>query len=332
MLKYNYVVFGSPNDYYEYSYGDIIKHPDRAVYLSKVKFNSNSNAFLRLLFKVHTSYKVNRFVNLPFKSLWNKKIFNYKFQNNKQICFIFFSSGEFTNQIPYGFIECLKSIYENSKFVVFYQDLIGSCKRVVSLDDFKEKMDLVMSFDYSDCNKYGLIYYPLVYSDKGNDIKQGENSDIYFCGAAKNRFDTIVESYNFFVERGYSCKYFVITNNKSEISRCKNFKDFHTLGSLSYIDNLRYVKGCKAILEIMQEGGTGHTLRINEAIAFNKKLITNNQYIVHSSAYNPKDVLVFKDVKDIDIKDDFFESKCTMNMYLNDILVDRFFSFIEEHI
>jgi hypothetical protein len=46
------------------------------------------------------------------------------------------------------------------------------------------------------------------------------------------------------------------------------------------------------ILEIMQEGQVGMTLRSLEALVLNKKLITNNINIVNDELYHPNNVYI----------------------------------------
>jgi len=48
---------------------------------------------------------------------------------------------------------------------------------------------------------------------------------------------------------------------------------------MPYEENLEYIKRSKCLLEIMQEGGNGYILRTCEAVAYNKKIITNNKIL-----------------------------------------------------
>ena len=66
------------------------------------------------------------------------------------------------------------------------------------------------------------------------------------------------------------------------------------------------------VLEVVQPGQVGVTLRYYEAITYNKKLITNNEMVKKLPFYNPDYMFVFCDPEDIDlewvkrsIKDDY---------------------------
>ncbi|MBU5648492.1 lipopolysaccharide biosynthesis protein, partial [Pluralibacter sp. S54_ASV_43] len=55
---------------------------------------------------------------------------------------------------------------------------------------------------------------------------------------------------------------------------------------LSYKENLKRSLACDIIVDITQENQSGWTLRILEALYFNKKIITNNQSILNSEIYS----------------------------------------------
>ena len=70
---------------------------------------------------------------------------------------------------------------------------------------------------------------------------------------------------------------------------------------MSYDENLEYLKKSKCLLEIMQEGGTGYTLRTCEAVAYNKRIISNNAYLKNAEFYDENNMAIFDNVEDINI-------------------------------
>ena len=54
------------------------------------------------------------------------------------------------------------------------------------------------------------------------------------------------------------------------------------------------------IVEVVKEGQTGVSLRTCEAIAFNKKLLTNNVQIKEMPFYDSRFISVFTDSDEID--------------------------------
>ena len=69
---------------------------------------------------------------------------------------------------------------------------------------------------------------------------------------------------------------------------------------MPYEENLQRIRKTRCMLEIMQQGGHGYTLRYCEAIALGKKLATNNPEIEKAPFYNEKFISVFKNVEEFD--------------------------------
>ena len=49
----------------------------------------------------------------------------------------------------------------------------------------------------------------------------------------------------------------------------------------------------------MQKGGTGNTIRVCEARAFEKKLLSNNKYLINNKLYDDKNMKVFDSLDDL---------------------------------
>ena len=78
---------------------------------------------------------------------------------------------------------------------------------------------------------------------------------------------------------------------KNKISYC---------GQMPYEENLKRIRKTRCMLEIMQQGGHGYTLRYCEAIAMGKKLATNNPEIEKAPFYKKEFISVFKSVEEFD--------------------------------
>lgn len=329
-MKYNYIVFGTTEDYYRLGYMDLNNGESDTHYFDYPRITRFPSKLLSFIRKVHMSPRVNGIVKLPGKSVWNRLLYKDQFCNGKPTCFIFFSSGPFTEHLQSGFQKYLKNHYPGSKFVVFYQDLVEARSRTNSIEYYKETFDELLSFDFGDCQKYGMHYHPLVFSDiRKIDLRPVKKSDVYFCGAAKNRIDKILEAYDYFSSCGYDCDFIIITDKEEDIGKCKKRKGIRTCKALSYYDNLAHVASTKYLLEIMQKGGTGFTIRICEAIAFNKKLISNNAYLKRAAFYNVEDVIAFDTIEDLSKKTLDFERESSLKKYREDISPLRLIDYIE---
>jgi hypothetical protein len=65
--------------------------------------------------------------------------------------------------------------------------------------------------------------------------------------------------------------------------------------SLPYEKSLPYVKNTKCLLEIVQTHQEGLTLRMMEAMFFNKKIVTNNQNIKNYDFYDTRNIYILND-------------------------------------
>lgn len=297
-FKYNFVIFGYDHDLYKIPYNDVIKSPN-AVYLCKPL--DTSNRILTFLYKVHTTPKINKHVKLPFKSIWNPLMFRRKFKDDKPLCFIFFMRRcDLVNQ---GLMEYLRKKHPDAKFVCFYQDLVKTYTEC-SLERIKQEFDLVLSFDHADAKEYGLYYYPLVYSEADiADNAEIEKSDVFFVGIAKNRLDDILGAYIKLRDAGLKCD-FTICGVPEEQRRFTDEIEYRD--KMPYIENLQHIKSTRCLLEIMQKGGHGYTLRACEAIVFDRKLLTNNPEVCNAPFYSNDTISTFTTPDTIDI--DFIKS------------------------
>lgn len=299
-LKYNYVVLGSTDEYYMLSYSDLNESAYCKYVSEPFEGKSILNKMLRVIHKIHMSQKINSIIPLPFKAIWNSFLVDDYFKNGKKYCFVFFSAGPFTDHIPFGFIDVLKKHFPDSKYVVFYQDLIEH-KRLISINDFRMFCDELYSFDYMDSEKYEVNYYPLVYSMLNSYDTNKIMSDVYFCGALKNRWDDIYTAYSYFSKKGCICDFIIVTKDKSIIEKYRNLPGLVFVDSFSYRNNLLHASQTKNILELMQKNGTGYTIRACEAVALKKRLLSNNKFLKKASFYNQDQFLSFDNVKNVNV-------------------------------
>jgi len=290
---YNFVIFGSNWDLYKVSYSDLNR-------LENVRYISTPYEFrspvFKFLYRLHWSPKINRFVNLPFKKIWNSGYFKNDFFDDNPICFIFFSSKCVYEKD--GLLKYLRIKYHNSKMVCFSQDIIDS-QQNFDIYHLKDVFDLVISFDQFDCIKYGLEYHQLVYSHFpiGNSSSISKN-DVYFLGRAKNRLDEIIKTYEYLKSKNLKCDFHLVgVESKNQVYP----KEINYIDNMPYIENLKHVVSSKCLLEIMQQNGHGYTQRMCEAIAYGKKIITNNVEVKGAPFYNEKYISVYSNLTDIDI-------------------------------
>ena len=85
-LHFNFVFFFARDDYWEAIIGkELYSSPNVHIYKSAF----SGHPILQRLFKLHWAYRINRIIELPFKWLWFKMMYNQKFDNDLPLCFIY---------------------------------------------------------------------------------------------------------------------------------------------------------------------------------------------------------------------------------------------------
>lgn len=320
---YNYVIFGSDWDLYKISYNEVISM-DNVRYIS-TPFE-NRSLLLKLLFRFHFSKKLNRLIQLPFKRIWNSGYYKFNFQNSNKIRFIFFSN--WCQYEKEGFIKFLREKYPNSQIICFFQDLI-ELKREIDIYHLKNVFDLILSFDQIEASKYGLVYHQLVFSYYPIQIsKLNTVYDVYFLGKDKNRLTEIIEIYIYLTSNNISCCFYLV-----DVDKDKQIypSQIHYIKKMSYVENLKHVINSKCLLEVMQTGGNGYTQRMCEAIAYDKKILTNNFLVKNAPFYNECNISIFSKITEIDIN--FLRDSSSINYNFKDQLSPKnLLTFIEDNL
>lgn len=293
-MEYKYVICGGAQDFYKVSYADISEQ-ENAVYLTDIL--QTKSKVLHFLFDHHYGRRINKYINLPLKNIWSSLFFRNSFPKEEKVCYIIFSGYE--TYIKYGLLDALKKRHPNCKIVCFYQDLAAVRKNSQPIK-MKEWFDLVLSFDQQECEQFGWEYYPLVYScTEIEDDSQISESDIFFVGKAKNRLSEILQAYEVFRDAGLKCDFHIVDVPQNEQ---KYSDEIDYCSQMPYSENLKRIKKTRCLLEIMQQGGHGYTLRYCEAIAHNRRMITNNPEVRKAEFYDDQLISVFDKPENMDMQ------------------------------
>ena len=278
MSEFNYIIAGGEG-FYKIAYGDLNR-------LENVRYFQNyvdgiNSPITRISAKINFNLKINRFIKTPLKYLVFRRIYPAKFPIEKPLCFIFF--GAQFAVINTGFMEYLKSKYRTPRFVLYMQDIVGSLP-YYDIENYKERFDLVLSYDKNDCDKYNLRYYPTPFSYINPELfVRREPIDVYFCGFAKNRYPEIFKVYDICKKQDLKCKFFI--SGVPVADRIESDEIIYDR-RISYLDNLSYVNASKCVLEIMQRNAVGFTPRVWEALFYSKHLLTDNPHISECDCYD----------------------------------------------
>lgn len=115
--------------------------------------------------------------------------------------------------------------------------------------------------------------------------------DIYFVGQDKNRARIILPLSKLLKSQGISYK-FQIQPDKHTKKIPLEFSESFIKENIPYSDVLKNIESCRCLLEILQEGQSGISMRTLEALFFRKKIITNNKAIIEMPFYNKHNIYV----------------------------------------
>ncbi len=295
-LNYNYVVFNMHDNkwfidhkgYYTICMEDLFDNPSIVLVTWPLDYAS---IFIRLLFNIHNSGKINLRLNLPFKKLWYPYYFKDKFHNEKPYCFVII---DYT--YPESYFQYLKKHYPNCKIVLLHRDLLS--RRVPHLHG-KDVIDYEMSYDKNEASKYNMVHFNEFESKI--DIPVSNNypeSDVFFAGNIKDRLEKVLSAYKVFSESGLRCKFYLVGVDKEKRVMLEGVEYGDSF--IPYSEMLYHSVNSRCILEINQDNADGYTSRFLEAVMFNKKLITNNTSIKGSEFYTPDYIQIVDDFSRID--------------------------------
>ncbi len=260
---------------------------------------------LRWLYQLHHSDKINRRIKLPGKMLWRScyRLHSYPFDPNEQYC-VLFLNGSLRYHFSEVYLKELKKHHPNVKLAMILYDSFSNptAARSISMIPL---FDYVFSFDAGDCARNG---FERIYSTfsvpKDLYIDEDKKSAAFFIGFGMGRLKILQDAFERITSSVPNCKLYVAGVHESDE---KPIKDVVYNLTMPYEQELQMAYNTECIIDIVKEGQTGVSLRTCEAIAFNKKLLTNNVHIQSMPFYDSRFMSVFKEPKDIDI--DFLTKK-----------------------
>ena len=284
-LKYNYVMIGY-TDYYEMSIRPLSE-------IAQINNDPSKcyHALSKIICRVVFSYRINKCVNMPFKSFFLKGITSSHFLDNKPLCFFLLGSSPLS--YVYGLVPYIRKNFKSARIVLhctdkvsFYEEKFGK-KQFWSL---AKDCDVVASYNELDAEQYGFYVIPAVISRYDVEPKEAHRSDILFVGQERGRLDILHSIYQKATEFGLSCDFTIIgvDNEKRLFGTSINYDR-----RISYTEVLDKIASTKCILNIPPEGVKGLSLRDYEAVANRKFLITNNASVLENKLFGEGQVIPF---------------------------------------
>lgn len=157
----------------------------------------------------------------------------------------------------------------------YWNPISGDLSREYQISAAKDIGFDVYTFNPIDASTYQIHLLNQFFPMTSNIDDSVIINDFYFQGYEKGRFQILQE---------LSSK---LQKYRTEICIVNDVHE--SIPYTEYIDNIQHTR---CLIDIVQKGQTGLTLRPLEALAFNKKLITNNADIINYGFYRKENIFI----------------------------------------
>ena len=151
----------------------------------------------------------------------------------------------------------------------------------------------VYTFDREDAHRYGFIHTNQLYRSVDAALRQDKgpfDADLFFIGQDKGRAGKLLQMKSMAESEGLRCCFFVLPDKHSlEPLVC----GMRSGGAMPYDQTLRWISRSRCLVEVLQQGQSGETLRALEALFYGRKLLTNNPEADRNPFYSPDRVFIF---------------------------------------
>lgn len=268
---------------------------------------------LKGLYKLHHARSLNRRRPAPFRYVWESSrmeaVVRLAAKEHGELCLIF---NNFS--LPYfepSQIKAWKKRY-GVKLVLCFIDRLSSYFAAEALMYEKNiPFDAVYSYYRRDAKEAGFKYFDCYYSRQ--ELPQAvEHNDVYFWGSDTGRRQMLESVYKRLTELNVSVKMGICYAQGGE-PYIKGIEYDH---DKKYDEILKDIAGSDVLLDIIAGEG-GVSLRYYEALAYGKKLISNNPEIKNMRLYDPQRVLLIEKAQDIDA--DVFKKDAKIKPYADEL-------------
>ena len=314
------------SDMYKILFYDALKL-DNVYFIDK--YLNTSSSTVKKFYNILYSNKVNKILKYRFESIisCSYMIDNYLTENTEEDIFVIFMNASLQKFYTYRKLLSLKNKYSNLKLILFFLDPLFATQSRNALALAKTGIfDGIYSFDKNEANANSFKYWNTPYSKLcfSENISLG---DVYFCGSLKGREKILNDCANVFKNNNIKFGYDIFGKTYSLKKLSNRVIECNNMGLKKYSQVIKITQQYDCILDIVQEGQQGLSLRPYEAVLYNKKLITNNPEIFNFQYYSPQFMLYFEDASKIstdwlnsNIKVDYnYEGEFSPINFLNEI-------------
>lgn len=220
--------------------------------------------------------------------------------SNKNPCVIF-NNASLKMFYNIDNLKRIKRKFPNTKFVLYFLDSVFQPTAKRAFEFSKSGIfDLVYTYSKQDAERYNMIYYPTPYSKLIN-ARVPSKKGIYFCGGDKGRLEELKRIARKLKDENIKYK-FVVMGDEDKSN--EYFRVNNTMDALPYSEVLNDSLNYNCILDLVQESAEGsypgYSLRVYEALVYDRVLVTNNPRIFEFKYYNPDSMHYIETVEDFD--------------------------------
>lgn len=279
------------------------------VQLVEITTKHINNNILKAIRRIHLSKAIASKIHLPLKYIWYVSP-QIKIEKDCEYYLLIVDIVLFSVSVSY--IKTITKKHNVKSILLMLNSVSTGAIKQITKELNSIKWNSVYTFDDKDAERYGFnkigyCYYSMHNKNKLEKNFSKDSSDAYFIGTIKaTRKNEILSMYNVLKSNGLKTEFHLLKTVKEHMKELpyKGEIDYFTSkkGLIPYEEILASVIKTKVIIEIVQEGQTGPTLRYYEAVCYNKKLLTNNPYITSFPLYNERYMRVYEKPEDVDIE------------------------------
>jgi len=159
----------------------------------------------------------------------------------------------------------------------------------------------VLSFDREDCERYGFRFYPQYVAPILPLPLAPPVADFSFLGQDKGRRPVVEDLRDRLAAKGFTASIrFAGGHGKKRGFFDKLMRKDMKKGKLSYEGYLREILSARCVIDIVQKGQHGLTLRPLEAMIYGRKLLTSSRSVREERLFHPDNVFVLDEAGSID--------------------------------
>lgn len=209
------------------------------------------------------------------------------------------------HQMRHELIGEFRRAFRTSRFALYNWDSLANHDYL----DRAPLFDTVQTFDPADARAHGFLYLPLFASRRFQDVpnRVSKARSVYFVGnivnpnryRALDAFRAYCAAEDIDFTAYMACTPVVRSWLRREGIRATGLAS----GSIATAEFDRMLQTSNAVFDFANHAQTGYTMRAFENLCAGKKIITNNERIVHEPFYSPDRVLVVEGLDFGPVKD-----------------------------